>query len=771
MNETGEIGKQDYKQAQAFVATLTGDVNTVMDFRAINETDRTVPGIPRRGTLAEHWEELCHWNNQGYGIYCVIAETDGLGKRLENVTRLRAHYIDLDGIDAVQQLEAAKAFNPAPSFAVQSSPGKYHVYWLIEPHNDRDRFTLVQRKLVTRFNSDPSIIDIARILRLPGTLHMKNPASPTLVSCFQLAGFGTRASTGVLEVALWGVEPAHGGALDAPRTPIGLGERAPSTADAVGMLQRIDVATVTDRNQWVAITGAFMQSVAPEDLNHAYQVFQHWNLPYPGNDPAANVKVWNDILQNGTTVKGWSRLHKEATGLTPQQARLMPGVESVISLPANAPGFGPILNPQECAQWFDGCVLISSEGKIRTPKGLYSGPEKFNSEYGGKMFIWDAQGKITDEPWKAATRSQLWTVPKVEFTCFRPSQAEGQITQDELGRRFLNVYKPAVINCREGDASPWLNHLAKMFPDANDRRILIEYLAHNVKYPGHKVPWAPLIQGAEGIGKNAIKKLMRHAIGKMYFYEPKAKQLNNSGSKFNGWMENKLFFMVDEIKTDENRDLVEVLKPFITEIEMEIEGKGSNQRMGDTPGNWLFFSNHKDAIPITKNGRRYCILYSPLQTVEDIAAAGMGQRYFDDLYSWLGDEANGGHFTGIEIVTHYLMNYPVERGGLPNRAPVTSSTAEAIEESRGWLEQIIAEAVETGRTGFRGGWVSTKGVAEICREQGRAVPSTKTLNKALSEQGYHKIGRVKIGADRDSYAYSVNRNNPIFNYEVAQRII
>ncbi|MFD2854454.1 primase-helicase family protein [Seohaeicola zhoushanensis] len=181
-----------------------------------------------------------------------------------------------------------------------------------------------------------------------------------------------------------------------------------------------------------------------------------------------------------------------------------------------------------------------------------------------------------------------------------------------------------------------------MFPDANDRRILIEYLAHNVKYPGHKVPWAPLIQGAEGIGKNAIKKLMRHAIGKMYFYEPKAKQLNNSGSKFNGWMENKLFFMVDEIKTDENRDLVEVLKPFITEIEMEIEGKGSNQRMGDTPGNWLFFSNHKDAIPITKNGRRYCILYSPLQTVEDIAAAGMGQRYFDDLYSWLGDEANGG---------------------------------------------------------------------------------------------------------------------------------
>lgn len=770
---------QDYQQAQAFVATLTGDVNTVMDFRAINETNRVIAGIPRRGTLAEHWNELCYWNGQGYGIYAIIAETDGRGKRMENVTRLRAHYIDLDGVDAAQQLEAAKVFNPRPSFAVQTSPGKFHVYWPIEQHGDRDRFTLVQRKLVTLFHSDETIIDATRVMRLPGTLHMKNPAAPTLVSCFQLSGFGTLATTEGLDIATWNVIPsAFGGGSQGARTPVGQGERAPSTAEAVAMLQRIDVTTVTDRNQWIAITGAFAQSVAPEDLNYAYQVFQDWNAPYPGNDPNANVKAWNDIMQNGTTVKGWPRLHKEATGLTPQQARLMGGFANPGALP-NIPmsseaspalkpdgsGFGPILNPQECSQWFDGCVLISSENKILGGDNVFRESGTFNSAYGGKLFIWDAQGKVTDEPWKAATRSQLWRVPQVQFTCFRPDLPTREIIEDELQRKYVNIYQPITPKMREGDISPWMRHFEAILPEANDRRILLEFLAHNVKYPGVKCFWAPLIQGAEGIGKNTIKFVMAHAIGKMYFYQPKAKQLNESGSKFNGWMENKLFFMVDEIKTDEQRDLVETLKPFISETELEIEGKGSNQRMGDTPGNWLFFSNWKDAIPITINGRRYCILYSALQTAEDIYRAGFDDAYFSRLYDWL---KNG----GAEMVTHYLMNYPIERGGLPTRAPVTSSTAEAIEESRGWVEQLIIASVEANEPGFRNDWLSTSAIARVFKDNGKRSPAAKTLAMALKNLGYHRIGQNGRGyfgddpahADRRAWVWHKNPQMSLLNY-------
>ena len=63
---------------------------------------------------------------------------------------------------------------------------------------------------------------------------------------------------------------------------------------------------------------------------------------------------------------------------------------------------------------------------------------------------------------------------------------------------------------------------------------------------------------------------MTHAIGNHYTYAPNAKELGSSGSKFNGWMERKLLLIADEIKTDDRRDLIEILKPMISEETLEI---------------------------------------------------------------------------------------------------------------------------------------------------------------------------------------------------------
>lgn len=86
---------QSREQAQQFIASLTGNPDTICDFRAVHETDRSVPAIPRRGTLLQYWDELCDWNDRGYGIYLTINETDGRGRDNVNVTRFRAHMVDL----------------------------------------------------------------------------------------------------------------------------------------------------------------------------------------------------------------------------------------------------------------------------------------------------------------------------------------------------------------------------------------------------------------------------------------------------------------------------------------------------------------------------------------------------------------------------------------------------------------------------------------------------------------------------------------------------
>ncbi|MBO7747293.1 hypothetical protein I8J29_24210 [Paenibacillus sp. MWE-103] len=56
----------------------------------------------------------------------------------------------------------------------------FHVYWAIRG-GKLGRFVAIQRALARKFNSDPKITDLARVMRVPGFHHRKNPASPYLV--------------------------------------------------------------------------------------------------------------------------------------------------------------------------------------------------------------------------------------------------------------------------------------------------------------------------------------------------------------------------------------------------------------------------------------------------------------------------------------------------------------------------------------------------------------------------------------------------------------
>ncbi|MET4519089.1 DUF5906 domain-containing protein [Bradyrhizobium sp. I1.7.5] len=603
--------------------------------------------------------------------------------------------------------QVASQFNPPPSFAVQSSPGKLHVYWQTQQHDDRDRFTLLQRKLRTVFDGDKRVVDPSRVLRLPGTIHAKNPDTPHLVTCWALSNYNKPIDPGALEAALYGVSVIDG---TGERYPLGEPKmQAPGWDWCLRALAETNPNDL-DRSEWIGFTAAWKQAawnLANED--QLIQAWSQWSMQYTLEDgskptPAYLKKNWNSVRN---TEVGWPSLERRngnlhalrlfGQKLQEQERKSTPlpmPHEQQQSMPVPT---GELLTDSEQREWFKGCVLIGPENTIIGPRGIRYDVGSFNSTYGGKNFVIDGLGKTVNKPWEAATNSRLWRIPTVDGTCFRPQQATGEIVTDGLSRTYINTYIPATIERMDGDAMPFLRHVALVLPDANDQRIVIEFLAHNVRFPGHKIPWAPLIQSAEGIGKNVFEQIMRHVIDTQYFYQPKAKQLNDSGSKFNGWMEGKLFFLVDEIKTDEKRDMVETLKPFITETELEIEGKNINQRMGDTPGNWLFFSNHKDAIPIHKNGRRFASFYSPIQTAGDLTSRGMNDDYFsglNGLFSWLGNEQNGGHKTGLKIVANYLLNYPIQCGAIPMRAPTTTGTAEALIESRGWLEQLIAEAVD-----------------------------------------------------------------------------
>ena len=70
---------------------------------------------------------------RGAGVFITINETDGTGRRGENMTRYRAAFVDLDGAPL------PTSWPLEPSFVIESSAGKYHCYWLLQERHRFDR--------------------------------------------------------------------------------------------------------------------------------------------------------------------------------------------------------------------------------------------------------------------------------------------------------------------------------------------------------------------------------------------------------------------------------------------------------------------------------------------------------------------------------------------------------------------------------------------------------------------------------------------------------
>lgn len=393
---------------------------------------------------------------------------------------------------------------------------------------------------------------------------------------------------------------------------------------------------------------------------------------------------------------------------------------------------------------FKKCVYVQSLNKIFCPNGLLLNQEQFNSSYGGYVFQIDDSGeKTVTKAWTAFTNSQCVRWPSVERTCFRPELQPGEIIIED-GWQAVNTYIPIETPKQKGDVSLFLNHLEKLLPIKRDRDILLSYMAACVQCKGVKFQWCPVIQGTEGNGKTLFTRCVAFAVGKRYTHLPPASEISE---KFNAWLFNKIFIGIEDIYVPDNkREIMEILKPMITNDELAMREMQQSQVMGDNRANFMINSNHKTGLRKTRNDRRFCIFYTAQQTVDDVIASGMGGDYFNKLYDWLKLEG------GYQAVSYFLETYDIPDELNPatkcHREPGSSSTLEAVEAGMGVVEQEILESVEQGKTGFSGGWVSSMALARLLDDMKltRAIPNNKRREMLQSlDYDWHpglKDGRV-----------------------------
>jgi hypothetical protein len=161
----------DHKQASEFLAALAPDDQlTFQTFpeKPFKTTCKAGPQI-LHGSYSSVSKRLSDLNEQGHGIFLMVNQGDLKGRKAENVKRVRAHFIDID--DA--PIDPVLACELPPPILVESSPNKWHAYWLVEDC-PLDQFKLRQRALIQKFAADPTAIDLCRVLRMPGYWHRKD---------------------------------------------------------------------------------------------------------------------------------------------------------------------------------------------------------------------------------------------------------------------------------------------------------------------------------------------------------------------------------------------------------------------------------------------------------------------------------------------------------------------------------------------------------------------------------------------------------------------
>ena len=390
------------------------------------------------------------------------------------------------------------------------------------------------------------------------------------------------------------------------------------------------------------------------------------------------------------------------------------------------------LTPIDQTLFWAGCVYVAEDKRIILPGGFSYDKEGLDAMLGGFVYVLDNENnKTTTSAWDAYTHSRALRNPKVQATSFRPDLAPGAMWI-EGKKSYVNSYWPIDIPQREGSAAPFMDHLTKLLPDWRDRQILLSYMAAIVQYPGVKFHWAPLIQGTEGNGKTFFSECIMAAVGREYSHL--VTNASEITEKYNKWALNKIFIGVEDVFVPRDKqEVMEILKTLTTTSTLEVRGMGQDKVNRRVCGNFILNSNHKDAIRKTSRDRRYCPLFCAQQDEEDLVRDGMTDRYFLNLYRWAERD-------GYAIVARFLREFKIPEELNPallcQRAPTTTSTLEAIDESKTTLEQEVNAACIEDRPGFRGGWISSHHLTQLVREMGSRPIARNKLAQIMKDMGY-----------------------------------
>lgn len=424
-------------------------------------------------------------------------------------------------------------------------------------------------------------------------------------------------------------------------------------------LEHIDVADYRDELKWRELMMACHHATGGEGMEE----FVAWSTSDP--DYADHNEIirrrWNslDTKRGGITIrtliaalpKDMRREAVEVTGRLPAEDDFSDADTEPVKAGKNSP------------VWSDWVWVADASQFVRRSDGKKYRPDQWNSLYAGLK----PDGSLLNAVWKGNI-----PIRKFESLVYLPERPE--FPDSNWGGRY-NIWRMAGVDAKPGDITPFLEHMAHLFPDETDRDHVLDYLALLVQRPADKIHFALLIRGAQGTGKSWIGRLMENIFGSRNVVRPSNDEVT---SRWTAWMEGAQLAIIEELMTLGRREVANRLKPAITDTTLRIEEKGCSIYSIPNCLNFLCFTNHEDALPIEHGDRRWLVAFSPAVKKDD--------AYYNRLFGYL-DEG------GASFVKQWLLHRKVALNP-KGAAPATSGKEVMRRLSIGDAENYLLELFE-----------------------------------------------------------------------------
>lgn len=221
---------------------------------------------------------------------------------------------------------------------------------------------------------------------------------------------------------------------------------------------------------------------------------------------------------------------------------------------------------------------------------------------------------VSENKFQEQVVASLMKLPLIVDTTgvYRPDVPDKYIPNGD-GRSLINTCKVYVPQTMESPndielIQAWLNVMEHLFPNKNERKRVIQFIAHALQKPMEKPSFALLITGAQGNGKSSmIKDALNIVLGKTYCTTfNNVSQLSTSiGAQRWG---NRLYCFVDDF-ADQTERTSEKLKSVITQADAVTKKLYCDETEVDVITRFIFISNEHQPIPFYDgHDRRY---YAP----------------------------------------------------------------------------------------------------------------------------------------------------------------